>query len=141
MLTEDLIKDLKGTLATFKERSASIVAMETTVNALETKMTLLEASAGAPRHRDLQEWDSEAHAKRFCDWSRELHIQDAATLRQMSETDSEGGYMVPEEFRATLLRLIDTFGFVRRTSRNFPMSTDSIKMPVLDTSVSVYWTA
>jgi len=47
---------------------------------------------------------------------------------------SAGGYLIPEEYRAELLRLPLEDEVVRSRARVLPMTTDTLKMPALDQS-------
>ena len=62
---------------------------------------------------------------------------------------SEGGFLVPEEFRAELLRVALETSVVRPRARVIPMSSLSIKFPAIDSTTNVssvyggiitYWT-
>lgn len=67
-------------------------------------------------------------------WSTE------AQVKQMTEgTDTAGGYLVPEEFRAEVVRLIPKFGLLRRFARAIPMGTDTLRVPRQTASVTVSW--
>ncbi len=54
-------------------------------------------------------------------------------------TDSQGGYLVPEEFRAEIVRLAEDFGIVRKLCRVIPMKRDTLNLPKITSSVTVYW--
>lgn len=67
-------------------------------------------------------------------WSTE------AQIKQMTDNvDTAGGYLVPEEFRAEVVRLIPKFGLLRRFARTIPMSTDTLRVPRQTASVTVSW--
>ena len=91
-----------------------------------------------------------AKTRRFL---RALVGGDVSVARQMSEevrvkanlsenTGSEGGYLVPEEFQAEILRLAPVYGVIRRECRMIPMGTDVINIPAAgSTNQSAIWTA
>jgi len=54
-------------------------------------------------------------------------------------TDSAGGYLVPEEFRAEVLRIAKDVGYAMRLATQIPMKTDTMNIPSLASSVSVGW--
>lgn len=54
-------------------------------------------------------------------------------------TDNAGGYLVPEEFRSEVIRLAEDFGIIRRQCRVVPMKRDTMKLPKIASSVTVYW--
>ncbi len=60
----------------------------------------------------------------------------AKTAGHMSEGDnSQGGYLVPEEFRATLLENLIEASIIRSRATNVPMQSNTIKIPTVnDTS-------
>lgn len=73
-------------------------------------------------------------------WVKAWANRDMAMIKDLSEgTDTEGGFLVPEEFRAELLRLVEDFGLVRSTSRVLPMNSDTLLIPSLTTQPTVSW--
>ena len=53
--------------------------------------------------------------------------------------DTAGGYLVPEEFRAEIIRLIPKFGLLRRFARTMPMAHEVLRVPRQTAGVSVTW--
>jgi HK97 family phage major capsid protein len=135
-LTEDLVRDLKGALALVKEKGEAITQLETAVGAIENKLLAL-AQTPTFRPKELLQWDSEAQAKKFVDLCRDLFPANSKAL--VGGVDADGGYTVPEEFRAVLIRLIDEFGQVRRAATVFPMATDTVKLAKLTSGLAVTW--
>jgi len=73
-------------------------------------------------------------------FNRDKETARAISGKAMTEgTDSQGGYLVPEEFRAEVIRLAESFGIVRNQCRVIPMKRDTLNLPKITTSVSVYW--
>ncbi len=63
-----------------------------------------------------------------------------AQRKQMVEsTDSAGGYLVPEEFRAEIIRIIPKYGIFRKYARQLPMNTDTLRVPRQTSTVTVSW--
>lgn len=56
-------------------------------------------------------------------------------------TDSEGGYLVPEEFRSEVFRIMPDFAVMRRIATVLPMTTDTLNLNTLTARPSAYWTA
>ena len=54
-------------------------------------------------------------------------------------TNNQGGYLVPDEFRSEVVRLAEDFGLVRKLARVIPMKRDTLNLPKISSSVSVYW--
>jgi len=76
------------------------------------------------------------------DWKHKAleFFQDLVHGKAMSEgTGSAGGYLVPDEFRAEVVRLIYNYGYARKFATKVPMSTDTMLVPALSSSVTVYW--
>lgn len=69
--------------------------------------------------------------------------KDAASLTMLKGltegTGSAGGFLVPEEFAAEVNRVVEDFGLVPKLARKFPMSTDTLNVPRLASSVTVYY--
>lgn len=63
-------------------------------------------------------------------------------LRALVEgTDSEGGYLVPEELRSEVFRVLPDITVMRNIARVIPMSTDTLKLNSLTARPTAYWTA
>jgi len=64
------------------------------------------------------------------------HVERMGELRNAysSTVPSEGGFLVPEEFRAELLRVALESAIVRPRSRVIPMGTPRIKFPAIDST-------
>jgi len=139
-LTEDIVRDLKGALGMIKEKGEIITQLQTAIGSIETKLIEL-ASVPSFRPKELYQWDTEAQAKRFVDFSRELFPGNTKTTIStgQSSTDADGGYTIPEEFRNVLIRLIDTYGAVRSEMTTFPMPTDTVKLPEMTSGLTVRW--
>lgn len=62
-------------------------------------------------------------------------------LRALTETDSEGGYLVPEELRTEVFRVLPDFVIMRNLARVLPMSSDTLKINSLSARPTAYWTS
>lgn len=63
-------------------------------------------------------------------------------LRALVEgTDAEGGYLVPEELRSEVFRVLPDVAVMRNLARVIPMSTDTLKLNSLSARPTAYWTA
>lgn len=54
---------------------------------------------------------------------------------------TSGGFLVPEEFRAEILRLVPNFGVMRANARMIPMASDIAHIPVSNSFNSATWTS
>lgn len=58
-------------------------------------------------------------------------------LNYQEKVPSQGGFLVPEEFRSELLRLALESSIVRPRARVIPMSSQSIRFPMIDSTSNV----
>lgn len=72
-----------------------------------------------------------------------LYHKDAnsiAMFKAMNETTgSAGGFVVPEEFASEVNRVIEDYGLIAKLARKFPMNTDTLNVPRLASSVTIYY--
>jgi HK97 family phage major capsid protein len=70
-------------------------------------------------------------------------IREKATFNSTDDSDARGGYLVPDELRAEVLRIAETmYGVARREFLYLPFTGpgNSRKIPTLASSVTVFWT-
>ncbi|MBW1666722.1 MAG: phage major capsid protein [Deltaproteobacteria bacterium] len=83
----------------------------------------------------------ERYAKWMIDFIQAKVFDDAAAKAALQEgTDSEGGYIVPDEFTDEILAFARLQSFALRDCRIWPMKSDTRKVPAEDGAVSVSWT-
>lgn len=69
-----------------------------------------------------------------------LRSDSLKTYSGMSEgTPANGGYLVPTEFNAEVIKLMQDVGIIMRLARVLPMSTWKRTFPVQLTNPSIYW--
>jgi len=56
-------------------------------------------------------------------------------------TAADGGYLVPEELKAEIWRILPDYSVMRKLARIIPMQTDSLKLNSLEAKPAAYWTA
>lgn len=72
---------------------------------------------------------------------RAMHDEAKVKANLSEGTTTAGGYLVPDEFKAEILRLAPTYGVIRRESRAIPMMTDVLNIPSAGTTdQSAIWT-
>ena len=70
------------------------------------------------------------------------HPQSQQVLRALVEgTPADGGYLVPEELRTEVFRVLPDMTVMRRLARVLPMSTDTLKLNSLSARPTAYWTS
>ena len=62
-------------------------------------------------------------------WCATNGIQVDVRASHSAGENAKGGVLVPEEFSATIIRLVDDYGVFRRNSRVVPMSADTLNIP------------
>lgn len=73
------------------------------------------------------------NAKRWC-------LDHGVEARAMGEsTMSAGGFAVPEEMSAAIIRNVETYGVAPSAMQNVPMSSDTLLVPKRLTGVTGYW--
>ncbi len=81
--------------------------------------------------------------EKMASFVKAVYHKDASSLtllKGMTEAiGSAGGFVVPEEFAAEVNRIVEDFGLVPKLARKFPMSTDTLNVPRLSATVTVYY--
>lgn len=151
--------DQEKTMAAFEAKIAEMIGgtLEKTLNEVvsekldakmkELGMTREDAKKGAipAAFLGLSEEDAArmTKAEKASKFVKAVLHKDMATLtamKAMSEgTDSTGGFLVPEEFSSEIARIANDYGLARKLCTKIPMKRDTMNMPTLSTSVTVYW--
>ena len=85
------------------------------------------------------EWDASSIA-RTAGFFKAIMAKDTVALKAVSEgVDTEGGHLVPEEFRAEVVRELFDIGVMRGLARMVPMNTDTLDIPTLAARPAAYW--
>lgn len=137
-----LLKELDQKLTGFIEsKDKDIEGLKQQVKDLEKRVVALLASQKEQGVDDpYAAFKSQEEAAKFIEFAKAVFTGDVVQAKTMSEgVDSEGGYLVPEEFRATLIRLVETYGDARKVATVLPMGKDELRIPKLVSGVTVYW--
>lgn len=62
-------------------------------------------------------------------WCASNGVQIDVRAAHSAGENAKGGVLVPEEFSANILRLVDEYGVFRRNSRVVPMTSDTLNIP------------
>ena len=66
----------------------------------------------------------------------------AQVLRALVEgTDAQGGFLVPEELRAEIFRILPDFAVMRRIARTIPMASQTLLLNSLTARPTAFWTS
>lgn len=129
--------NLETALAQFTLQTADVNAVKQALADMASELIKLREFGKVDVGPGFQDTES---AKGFIDFVAAVYNRDAAALKNMTEgTDTEGGHLVPEEFRPVLIRLIETFGLARQYATVLPMSRMELNIPRLASGVTVYW--
>jgi HK97 family phage major capsid protein len=126
-----------GALKKFDDQNARLEAQDREIATLKgqilTLSHIIPAQPAFVQHsRGIEiPWESKDAAKTFAAFCRHLAMKDFATVKNMVEgTDADGGYLVPVDFRPTLLRIIEQYGVIRNNAQIVPMTRDEMQWPV-----------
>ena len=69
-------------------------------------------------------------------------MESARVFRALNEGSAgDGGYLVPEELKAEVWRILPDYSIMRKLARIIPMSTDSLRLNTLTAMPQAYWTS
>lgn len=78
-----------------------------------------------------------AGSVKSADWC----ARNGLNLKAHSESvNSAGGFLVPDEFEATLINLREKYGVARANAKVYPMSRDTLNIPRRTAGFTGYWT-
>lgn len=84
---------------------------------------------------------SDEYAKAFWDSIRTKAVTPRIVDALETGTDSEGGYLVPDEFERTLVQALEEENVFRQLAKTITTSSGEIQIPVVSTHGQAYWTA
>lgn len=93
---------------------------------------------------DAPMWGSKK-SQRFTEWAIAIKNGDRQAIQKAygdnayTETTSAGGYLVPEEFRPELIRLVYLRSLALQYARIYPMTTDNLKIPTVANGYTASW--
>lgn len=111
----------------------------TTTAEFDTEVRTAAKAQGA-RVETEKEFNEFKKAYRFSSFVKALYNKDFARVKALSEgTDADGGYLVPDDFRAELIQHINASDSIRRYATVIPMQGKYLEIPKLSADVNVYW--
>lgn len=143
MTKDDLIK-LMDEVAT---RAATTVVAEKMKEIIAPALTRFEkfAPKGISTKSD-EELSKLSKKQKSAEFIKAVYKKDNAGIAALSSQKaltegigSGGGFLVPEEFGTEVFRLVQDFGLIAKLGRIFPMNTDTLNVPRMASTVSVYW--
>lgn len=98
---------------------------------------LIAAGAGSNDIGGFKDIDT---AKDFLKMAAAIVSKDTAVLKDLTEgTDSEGGFLVPGTSVPTLIRLIESYGLIRKMATVIPMTQNTTTWPKLVNGLNIFW--
>lgn len=92
-----------------------------------------------PNGDSLKDLDKDQRIMKFI---QSMVFNDMATVKALSEgTAADGGYLVPAEFRASVIAKRDKVAVIRPRATKIPMSRDKMDIPAEGNAVTMAWTA
>lgn len=133
----DFKSNLEKALAEFTTQTTEVNAVKQALADIAAELVSLREFGKVDVGPGFQDAET---AKSFIDFVAAIYNRDATILKDMTEgTDSEGGHLVPAEFRPVLIRLIESFGLARQYATVLPMTRMELGIPRLASGVTVYW--
>lgn len=138
-----ILADLKTSFDKAKEKFDSqdsvIVGIRATLEELEKSIISIQAEKGRGAVTNELGFSTSTEGKKFMDFAKAIFLKDPSAKQMTEGVDSDGGYLVPQEFRPTLIRMIEIFGVIRQNCTVIPMSRLEMAMPRLVSGISTYW--
>jgi len=111
-----------------------------TVNEALKPLTQVDRKYGMFPGVDPKEDAQKSYEEKVLKFFRAIVSGDTQNAKALAEgTDSSGGFVVPDEFRNEVIRLVESYGLARKLCRVVPMKRDTLRVPKLTTGVSIYW--
>lgn len=137
---------LSEALDKFKANGATIEELKSTVETVQRTVTFMKAQSDARVETNDPGFNDPEMAARFIEFAKAAWFDDKSAIAAIAEkqgmnetNDPDGGFLVPAEFRPTLVRLVEVFGLARRFATVIPMRRLEMEIPKLTQSVAVFW--
>ena len=129
-----------------KDLSAEIERMQA-MDEMERQLSKPTSTpiTGKPMNRPVSNEDEEtgikakAYKKSFWNAMREKHIRPEVLNALQEGTDSEGGYLVPDEFEHTLVEALEEENIFRKLAHVINTASGDRKIPVVATKGTASW--
>lgn len=135
---EDFAASLKSALGKFAEQEVQIASLKQKIHELEVN-ALQKAMSPMYNQKATYGFTDAKEAKKFIQFVKGVFHRDPAVKDMTEGTDSEGGYLVPTEWRPNLIQLLESYGVARQNCTVIPMGREELVMPKLTGGVQVYW--
>lgn len=133
-------------VAAAKELGQTLIDMVKTMKDEEKAVTDRKTKDDPKSQEDVLKMSKE---ERFAAFAKALYRKDHNEIERLTfqerkkalaeGVDADGGYLVPDEFRATLIEHILQTQSIRQYATVIPMASKYLEIPKLSSDVKVYW--
>lgn len=140
-LVDDLGKKITDAIVTAKKGS------EKDAKDFQEEFFNKENGMKGIRYPELNKLSSLSKDEKILTWFKALMNKDKdieadRVFKALVEgTDAQGGYLVPEEFKAEVFRILPDYAVMRNLARVIPMNTDTLNLNTLVAKPAAYWTS
>lgn len=143
-LTEKELVELVEKASSEKSKTDLNAAVEARIKELgigaKNKFAGYKGAASDMSDEEFAKLDAKAKTASFFKALFNKDVTSLAKFKSMTEgVGAAGGFVVPEEFAAEVNRVVEDFGLVPKLCRKFPMKYDTLNVPRLSATVSVYY--
>lgn len=139
MSMDELFKELRSSIGELKENVVTQEELKKKLANMEAKFSDKFAAAKTPLAREIGDRDEILGFAKWLKASQEGKAGLKAAGYMAEGVEADGGYLVPEEYRPTLLRLIEQYGIIRRGATTIPMVSDTMNFPKLASGLTIAW--
>lgn len=125
---------------------SNVTDLQKRLEALETELKVIKQVSemtGSVSKLDFFGRADTQKAERFLSWFKAVinpaHRKDVAPPLMVEGTEADGGFTVPDEFKPSLIRLVETYGLVAKYGTVISMRSNRLILPRLTSGVTVYW--
>lgn len=135
---EEFSTSLTSALGLFKTQADEIAQLKQAIHDMEKGVLSRNIERSYSQKASFGFTDP-AEAKNFLVFCKGVFTRDPSVKDMTEGTDSEGGFLVPEEWRPNLIQMLEVYGVARRECTVLPMSREELVMPKLTSGVQTYW--
>ncbi len=138
MVGKQVDEKIDGKLLTLEEKIETIMK--------QVDLSGIDTEAKFPLGISKEGKDAITRKAKIAKFLKGVYLKDEKALAELGVkkglvegVDSQGGWLVPEEFHNEVDRIRKDVGVIRTLARIFPMKRDVLNVPVLGNSVTVEW--
>lgn len=133
-----MLEGVNQVVTTLGEKVGQVDSLRAALDELEAKVLKLAVNRSYDQKATFGFTDREEAAK-FLGFVKGIFLKDPSVKDLTQGVDSEGGYLVPIEWRAQLIQMLESYGVARQFATVLTMGREELVMPKLTSGVQVYW--